>query len=797
MADSPSGTEGDVSGDVSTELSRNLGLLEVTMIGIGAMIGAGVFALTGFAAGLAGPALLLAFLLNGIIAAFTAASYAELGAAFPEAGGAYSWVREALPSPYGFYTGWANWFAQAVTCALYAATFGSFFVTLVTEYSDIGLEFAVLGFLTPEKIITALVVVLFGYINYRGAEETGSIGVIVTSIKIVILAVFVIFGVIATLGHADWAANYTSVSEFAPNGVTGVLGAMGFVYVAFEGYDIIVQSGEEIKNPGRNIPRAIFYSLLVAVPIYLFVSFAAIGGIDVTPRLLEFAGMEGASTSIETWKLLGDLGELGIIRAAAQFVPFGFFLLIIAGLAATVSALNATLFASSRIAFSMSRDRLLPTELSELSEETRSPYLSIIASTTIVGIMAIALPIEIVASSSAVMFLLLFSMVNVAAIAMRRNRPDLERPFKIPYMPVIPILGIVFQLILAPFLLESQGLAIGFGEESKGFVALVTIVLWFALGVVVYLGYSSEREEEVLEEETPTVVAERATESRDSQLLVPIADPESAEQLMRAAVDVARERDAEIHVISVVTVAPQTPLAEGRQHVGERRELLSRAMAIGEEGGVPTQGTVRLGHDPATAIINTVEQYDSDTVLMGWHGQGRRRRDIVLGSNVDDVVRDARCDVLVERIGEPGDVESILVPTAGGPHAEYAAEVAGSIARANDAHVEIAYVVGSDADSDARTEAEELLAQAAESVGEHDSVSSQLLDGDDVVEEIVDRSGGHDLTIVGATRESLLQQLVFGAIPEEVARRADGTIIMAKRNLGITGWVRRYLGFGG
>src|SRR5699024_8024082 len=132
------------------------------------------------------------------------------------------------------------------------------------------------------------------------------------------------------------------------------------------------------------------------------------------------------------------------------------------------------------------------------------------------------------------------------------------------------------------------------------------------------------------------------------------------------------------------------------------------------------------------------------------------------------VVRDARCDVLVERIGEPGDVESILVPTAGGPHAEYAAEIAGSIARANDAHVEIAYVVGSDADSDARAEAEELLAQAAESVGEHDSISSQLLAGDDVVEAIVDRSGGHDLTIVGATRESLLQQLVFGAIPEEV-----------------------------
>jgi len=152
-----------------------------------------------------------------------------------------------------------------------------------------------------------------------------------------------------------------------------MLGAMGFVYVAFEGHDIIVQSGEEIRDPGRNILRAIFYSLLVAIPIYVLVAFSAIGGIDVTGNLLDLAGVQGTPAAIPTWQILGDLGELGIIRAASQFVPLGLLPLIVAGLAATVSALNATLFASSRIAFSMSRDRLLPSGLAEISEETRSP----------------------------------------------------------------------------------------------------------------------------------------------------------------------------------------------------------------------------------------------------------------------------------------------------------------------------------------------------------------------------------------------------------------------------------------
>lgn len=177
--------------------------------------------LTGFAAGLAGPALLIAFLLNGVIAAFTAMSYAELGASFPEAGGAYSWVTEALPSPYGFYTGWANWFAQAVACVLYAVTFGTVFVALVTQYSSLSEDFVLFGFLTlivVEKALAALVVALFAYINYRGVEETGAVGVVVTSIKIVILGVFVVFGVIATFDDPNWGATSPRILRLRPAG---------------------------------------------------------------------------------------------------------------------------------------------------------------------------------------------------------------------------------------------------------------------------------------------------------------------------------------------------------------------------------------------------------------------------------------------------------------------------------------------------------------------------------------------------------------------------------------------------
>ncbi len=309
--------------------------------------------------------------------------------------------------------------------------------------------------------------------------------------------------------------------------------------------------------------------------------------------------------------------------------------------------------------------------------------------------MAVTLPIESVAASADLMFILLFVQVNWTVIRMRQTHPDLPRTYTIPYMPWPPLIGLVLQFILTPFLLLELGLTPGIGPQSEGFVALITTVIWMGLGLAIYYGYSRNKEAEKREEETPTVVTERVPSEADNRIVVPIANPESAPQLMRTATSIARDRNAEILVMSIVTVPQQTPLEEGREFVDNQRAVLKEAMTVAEDSDVPVSGTIRIGHDISKAILNTVEQYDADTVLMGWKGQRTsQRRDIVLGSNVDTVVQNAPCDVLVERIGpEAKRAKSILVPTAGGPHAELAAEVAEHVARSNDATVEIVHVV--------------------------------------------------------------------------------------------------------
>ena len=799
--DPPEAGRAEQSGEVETDLSRDMSLADVTFIGVGAMIGAGVFALTGFAAGLAGPALTLAFLLNGFVATFTAISYAELGAAFPEAGGGYLWVKEALVDPNGFYAGWMSWFAHAVACSLYAITFGTFlahlihYAGLLPEIDQILLFGVITGHML-EKTFAVLMVALFGYINYRGAEETGTVGIVVTGIKVIVLGVFVGFGILATVNSPNWTGKFLDSPEFAPAGLFGIVGAMGFTYIAFEGYEIIVQSGEEVVDPGTNIPKAVFYSMVIVVPIYILVAFASIGGIDVTQALVQEAGLTGQQ-QVYTWELLGALGELGIIQAAGQFVPYGVPLLLFAGLAATMSALNATVYSSSRVSFAMGRDRALPAFFERIDPEKRTPHIAIFLSVVLIAVMAVVLPIESVAAAADIMFILLFVQVNWTVIRMRQTHPDLPRTYTVPFMPWPPLIGIFLQFLLTPFLIYTLGLEFfGIGNSNHGLVALVTTIVWMGLGLAVYYGYSKPREAEQIEEETPTVVAEQAPSNAEQQLVVPIANPENANQLMRTAVDIVEDRGGEILVMSVVTVPQQTPLSEGRQFISDEREVLNEAMDVAEAEDVPVSGTIRIGHDVAKAILNTIEQYGSDAVLMGWKGQHKtQRRDIVLGSNVDTVAREADADVLVERLGRnaTGSAETVLLPTAGGPHAEFAAEIASAVADSDHSQIDLVHVVDPDADETERQEAQELLESTRSHIGEVGEITTQVLEGDDVVETVVEESEGYDVTLVGATREGLLNQFAFGSVPEQIGWNAKSTVIMAKRNLGITSLINRWL----
>jgi basic amino acid/polyamine antiporter, APA family len=280
------------------------------MVGIAAMIGGSIFVLTGPAIGLAGSAVIIAFVINAIITLFTAMAYAELGSAMPEAGGGYLWVREGLPRPNAFISGWMAWFAHIVAGSLYAVSFASFLSGLLEHLNLFGngnSEGILLfyGFVPLEKIIAVVSVAAFTYINIKGTSETGKTGDIVTVIQLGLIFALIGAGLWTMYMNPNWTMNF---SDFMPMGIAGVVAAMGLTFIAFEGYEVIVQTGEEVKNPKRNIPKAIFISLSAVVVVYCLIAFVSIGAIFP----------EGG---IPSWKFIGEQGELGISSAAQLFIP--------------------------------------------------------------------------------------------------------------------------------------------------------------------------------------------------------------------------------------------------------------------------------------------------------------------------------------------------------------------------------------------------------------------------------------------------------------------------------------------
>ncbi len=554
------------------------------MVGIAGMIGGAIFVLTGPAIGLAGSAVILAFIINAIITLFTAMAYAELGSAMPEAGGGYLWIREGLPRPNAFISGWMAWFAHIIAGSLYAVGFGAFLYQLLgPNVAGILSDQPLFGVIPFDKLIAMASIAAFTYINIKGTSETGKTGTIVTIVQLGTILCLIVAGFWMMHNNPNSTANF---ADFMPTGIAGLVAAMGLTFIAFEGYEIIVQTGEEVKNPKRNIPRAIFISLAIVVTLYCLVAFVSIGAISP----------EG----IAAWRFIGEGGELGIMKAAEIFLPYGALIVLGGGMVSTLAALNATTFSSARVAFAMGRHYNLPHKLSSIHPVNRTPHIAIIISGIIMAFMAYALPLADIAVAAGVIFLLLFTQVNIAAITIRRiygNR--LSYGFKTPFFPVIPIAGIFLKLGLALYLLVTQPLSWG-----------ITI-LWILVGFVLYRMYTFKQE---IQHYAPIVTSEGDLNRQDFRILIPYT-PEDPDRLLKYAIRVAKETGGEVNILRVITVPHQTPLSAGVAFADTAKRSFEPLEKILDTENIPSHYLVRVSHESTEAILATIEEQSIDLLV--------------------------------------------------------------------------------------------------------------------------------------------------------------------------------------
>lgn len=729
--------------DTEVHLSREMGLMDATLIGVGAMIGAGIFVLTGIAAGVAGPALIVTFSLNGFVALLTAFSYAELGSCYHDAGGGYLWVKEGLPKWNGFISGWMSWFAHAVACSLYALGFGAYFDLVLREFNVVMPQW---GFLSPQKILAAITAIVFAYVNFRGASETGKIGNIITIAKIVILFIFIGFGLNLVFHRPDWKEAFT---PFFAHGWGGVFKAMGLTFIAFQGFEVISQCSEEIKNPKKNIPRAVFLSLLIVVPIYLLVSVTALGAVK-------------PDGGITPWDYLASHKETALVEVAKTFFIGGGIMLLIGGLISTMSALNATIYSSSRVAYAMGKDRNFPTFFGKVHKKNFTPHISIVFSLFIVVIMAISLPIEDVASAADLMFLLLFLQVNVTLIRLRKKRPDLDRGFFTPLFPYASIVGILLLLFLAVYMFNYSP------------TAWIVTGIWVSVGLVTYKFYASHREVEHIRK----VKSLDRLERKEYKVLVPIANKKTVSSLTHIATAIAKKSNAEILFLHVNEVKERNPLVKELSASENAAPLFAIGNEIAESENVPARSILNVSHKISEGIINTAEEEECNFILVG------RQKDPdfferFFSSIIDSIIGKFPGEVAVlHGKFERENIKTILIPFSIDIHAILATEIAPALIEYFKCKLKIMLVYDPET---SKREREERELKVQEIIVANSLTAELIIIKDaDVVKSIIDESKRADLILMGGKTGDFLELLLGRSLAQEITEQSACPVLWVK-----------------
>ncbi|WP_093797563.1 amino acid permease [Streptomyces sp. Wb2n-11] len=438
-------------GDAGERLTRTLGLWQLTAIGVGGIIGAGIFTLAGTVAnGTAGPAVLISFLIAGVASAAAAFSYAEFAGMIPKAGSAYTYGYAVLGELAGWFIGWDLLLEYTAIVAVVAIGISGYFNFLI---EDMGAELPVWMLGAPGTgaghkvdLFAAVLCLFIAYLLTLGIKSAARFETIVVVLKVLVVLLVIVVGFF----HVS-TGNY---SPFFPFGVGGAFTGAATVFFAVFGYDAMSTAAEESKDAQRHMPKAILYSLAISMVLYVLATLVLTGMQNYT----EIDPESGFSTAFQSV----GLGALADVIAVGAIIGI-------------LTVMFTFMLGVTRVWFSMSRDGLLPRWFAKTHPTRHVPvrvtWIVGVASALIAGF----LPIGEAAELTNIGILLAFAVVCTAVIVLRYRQPDLPRGFRTPGMPFVPAIGVVFSLWLITFLAW---------ETWLRFAA------WFALGLVVYFAYS-------------------------------------------------------------------------------------------------------------------------------------------------------------------------------------------------------------------------------------------------------------------------------------------------------------------
>lgn len=730
------------------EEQRHIGLFGATSIGVGAIVGGGILVLAGAAFETTGPSAVIAFALNGAIAVLTALSYAEMSTAFPQSGGAYLFAKRVLSVRAAFVTGWVLWFAYIVAGVLYALGFAAYFAGFLAALWPGDPP----TWLSGRRSLLAMAVLVTAYYAGSLIRRSAGGGHWATWGKVIVFGVVIGAGAWGCLTRPTQAVAHALTPFFAGNAL-GLLEAMGYTFIALQGFEIIAAVAGEVKHPSRTLPRAMLLSLGLALLVYLpLLLVVAIAGVPEGQRIGEVAARDPDTI---------------MAVAASQFMGgIGFWLVMVAALLSTMSALQANILAASRVALTMARDRTLPAVMSQVHERRRTPVMAIYTSAlTLIAILFMVPDLSAAGAAASLIFLVSFALAHgTSLLARQRSKPWPKTAFRTPYFPLVQVVGGLACVALAIF----QAVTV----PSAGGVSLV----WLGLGVVLYVALFSTRaqvRDASAQAQDPSLALLRG---RAPLVLVPVANPANAPGLVSIAGALAPPAAGRVLLMTVVRSTTEQSAATNT--LDDAQQVLMRALRASlAEGGHP-EALLTVATQPWQEIARVAKEHACEGLLLG-HSE----LDADSVTQLEDLMNRVDCDVSFFHAPEGWRVSRarrILVPVGGrSRHWELRARLLSSLVREGASQITYLRVLPADASPAAREHAQRALQRHADDTSGA-RCDALVLCSERFVDAVVEQARSADLLVLGLQRSSSGRR-EFGPVVPSVVRAAPCATVVIQR----------------
>ena len=717
------------------KLERSLNLTTVIAISIGGMLGSGIFVLPGLAAAKTGPSVWLAYLIAAICILPAALSKSELATAMPSSGGTYVYIERAFGPIFGTIAGIGLWLSLLLKSAFALVGFGAYLAILVKIPDEYTKYFA----------LFFLVIILI--LNILGVKKVGKVQITIVSISLMTLILVLFFGLPSV--------NSENLEPFYINGNTGLFSTVAFVYISYAGVTKVAAIAGEIKNPSKNLPRAMILSLVIMTAVYVFVAFALVGNIPLE-------------------SLKSDLKPIYSISLLLGGSYVGYTVAIV-GVITLISMANSGVLAASRFPFAMAMDKLLPNIMIKIHSKYLTPVAAIFLTCIIMGLAILFLDVEKIAKLASAFMVMMFISVNACVIVLRETSAQWYKPkYRSPLYPFVQIFGIVSGLVLLVFL----GL--------MPFLSILTIVLlgiaiYFSFGVrtartgvlrkyghrpalfLLYNKKNSERRQTINKRFENPDFLDGQIASEAGVVVSLLGNENSAEMLVE--IGAAINKGSKTQAVNITEVPNQTFLDAVMEDNPKINSLSRRLTGLSKAKNINVDFEAVVTHDISNTIHELSDQTHCDWLVMGW--DGRAHNGILIRNPIGWLLTHINSDFALFKDNGVRYFEKVLLPLRPGRKDKNFVAVVDRICKFYKASFILLHIVSEEM---SEKEVEQMKITSSKILSKATSKNDiQIARSNDPIATLSKISADYDLLILGTPEKDNWRNVLFGTGKDKFA----------------------------